>query len=186
MENYKVELIFYSYINYPSYCYDSPRAFDDIVKHLKEDYKEIFSADTIPMRSIVYSGNFKASQFQKKKKYGRHLFDKKYWNQEYQSFCEKHIPKIYSNFLLKPKKNWSDETCGWKFIFSDYNIKCYLNLDVELLKRSPKVIFKKVFANIVLKSLLSDIYKPGSKRFRKCQKRFLENSSLIVRDELKT
>ena len=66
-----------------------------------------------------------------------------------------------------------DNLCGCKIRYT------YKIVRVELIPkppRSPKLIFTKIFSNLVLKSLLNDLYKPNSKAYLKCQERFYSNA----------
>ena len=196
MENYKVELTFHFELDYfPHFCIDDDE--DCYCKNYYEDDEECecFCCDPIPkcdcekeirqylknnyskcyesryiLKKKVIIGSFNLSHFDKE---NRMRFKDRY---KYDKVLKNSLPDIYVE--LNPK--FYSDISIWNIKFPKYEIEGHVRLiKVELLKRPPKVIFKKVFANIVLKSLLNDIYKPDSKRFQKCQERFLENSKQL-------
>ena len=165
MENYKVNLI-YGFVFHISLFRES-YLYNDCCSTCEDKFLEEFYNGPSKIEKVI-TGNFKISQF----KDGD--LQEKYWS-EYEEIFKKNLPDTYKK--LKPV--YVDKSFRWEYKSYGHFIGTIHLHYVELLKRPPKIIFKKVFANIVLKSLLNDIYKPGSKRFQKCQERFLENSNRI-------
>ena len=187
MENYKVKLTFkfefddfwhlykcrcnpYSHSSRLDHFCNCYRKFEVFI--CKNIYSKFYEYNHENISKVIISSDFELFQFDR-----LNFLKKRYWNSYHEIFKE-NLPKIY----LMLKNNYVKNSFMWELTFpiSKYKITGKIKLDsVRLLKRSPKVIFKKVFANIVLRSLFDDIYKPGSKRFQKCQERFLENSNRI-------
>ena len=174
MENYQVELKFTAKFfmnNFFLHLYVDAETFTNYIKD--HHYSDIFDSKVI----ITY--NWKLTQFD-----NDNFLPKEYWN-NYQKVLKNRLPDAYLRFQ---PSNYNKE-CEW--IVEEIN-DIYINnrknrgnlliclYKIKLLRRSPKVIFKKVFANIVLKSLLDDIYKPGSKLVKKWERRFLENSKQLL------